>query len=209
MKTTITLALTLWLGVSGFVSAHPYADESDHHDAEHDEISPRAALLDLDDLDDIKSRHSREFAHLKVRNHDEAAYVVHWIGFDGSRHRRAYIAPGDEWSQRTYAGHVWLITDDRGTPRQLLRPERECEIDVRSLRSLHRRNGDRDSDRRKSPFARDPELEPGRVRTRSDGSIPGAVPVRPGASGFPGAISNKAGQGFPGAVRRLPSSQTR
>lgn len=42
--------------------------------------------------------------------------VVYWIDMDGRRRRYAAIAPGGQHDQHTYAGHVWLVTDQAGTP---------------------------------------------------------------------------------------------
>ncbi len=42
--------------------------------------------------------------------------VVYWIDMDGQRRRYAAVAPGAQHDQHTYAGHVWLVTDQAGTP---------------------------------------------------------------------------------------------
>jgi len=42
--------------------------------------------------------------------------VVYWIDMDGQRRRYAAVAPGAQHDQHTYAGHVWLVTDQADTP---------------------------------------------------------------------------------------------
>ena len=43
-------------------------------------------------------------------NQTPAEIVVYWLDLDGQRRRYAAVAPGDQHSQHTFAGHVWLVT---------------------------------------------------------------------------------------------------
>jgi dipeptidyl-peptidase 4 len=43
-------------------------------------------------------------------NQTPTEIVVYWVDMDGQRRRYAAIAPGDQHSQHTFAGHVWLVT---------------------------------------------------------------------------------------------------
>lgn len=189
-----TLVRILFLAAASLVSPVVADDDSGNPGT----ISPEEAQLDLDRLDQVKSRRSDHFAQVRVRNNDDELCLVHWVDFDGVSHRRGHIPPGGEWNQRSYDGHVWLITDRHGKPRQLLRACKDgCEIEIRS-RTVVRRRAPVDDDAER-PFRRDPDREPRRVRVRVDGRIPGSIPVAAGRSAFPGSIPVK-----PGITTRIP-----
>ncbi len=53
---------------------------------------------------------------ITFENKTPGEIVIDWIDMDGQRRRYAALGPGSQHDQHTYAGHVWLVTDQAGTP---------------------------------------------------------------------------------------------
>jgi dipeptidyl-peptidase-4 len=53
---------------------------------------------------------------LHFENHTNDVVKIYWIDTEGDRHQYEALKPGDQWDQPTYAGHVWLVTDQAEKP---------------------------------------------------------------------------------------------
>jgi dipeptidyl-peptidase-4 len=51
---------------------------------------------------------------LEIVNHTADGIEVLWSDFNGGRKRYAQVPPGGETRQNTFAGHVWVVTDQQG-----------------------------------------------------------------------------------------------
>src|SRR5438093_803611 len=49
-------------------------------------------------------------------NHSRASINLHWMTSDGNRQPYAKVPVGEQHVQHTYAGHVWMVSDDAGKP---------------------------------------------------------------------------------------------
>lgn len=88
--------------------------------------------LPLDQLEGAKSGNSKERTFLRIRNQTDEPFRVFWIDFEGKRQPKGQVAPKQAWTQETFAGHLWLLTDDDGEPQQLLEtPAEDSQLDLR------------------------------------------------------------------------------
>ncbi|HWE96148.1 MAG TPA: prolyl oligopeptidase family serine peptidase [Tepidisphaeraceae bacterium] len=60
------------------------------------------------------SRNSSDETSVSFDNRTPGVAHIDWIDPAGEHHRYATVKPGDHWEVQTYAGHVWLVTDESG-----------------------------------------------------------------------------------------------
>jgi hypothetical protein len=51
---------------------------------------------------------------LRFRNRTAQELQLHWVDYQGKRQSYGTLPPGEQRAQRTYANHVWLVTDESG-----------------------------------------------------------------------------------------------
>ena len=52
-------------------------------------------------------------AEVTFENDSHGIVIVYWMDFEGHREHYATLPPGGRHTQPTYAGHVWVLTDDK------------------------------------------------------------------------------------------------
>ncbi|MFT5466755.1 MAG: hypothetical protein ACI8UO_001855 [Verrucomicrobiales bacterium] len=93
---------------------------------------PKLKPLPLEKLEGAKSGDSTERTFLRIRNQTDEPVRIFWIDFEGKRQPKGSIAPKQDWSQETFASHLWLLTDESGEPQQLLETTAEdSQLDLR------------------------------------------------------------------------------
>ena len=58
-----------------------------------------------------------EATTITFTNHAGQPVTLYWLPGDGGRKPYATLAPGETYTQNTYAGHTWLIVGQDGHPR--------------------------------------------------------------------------------------------
>ena len=71
-------------------------------------------------------------ASLRIENETPGRIQYHWIDFEGETRSYGWIDPGRRSKQNTFAGHLWLITDESGREIALASaPARDGKLVVR------------------------------------------------------------------------------
>ncbi len=60
-----------------------------------------------------KSRKRGEETEIRFDNQTERSVKLFWIDEAGERHAYGRIAAGEQRAQHTFAGHVWLVTNNQ------------------------------------------------------------------------------------------------
>ena len=56
-----------------------------------------------------------------------------WLDTEGKRQSYGRLRPGQEHEQHTYAGHVWLVVDDKGNPLGLkVAEDKDLTVEIRT-----------------------------------------------------------------------------
>jgi hypothetical protein len=86
-------------------------------------LSSGGALRSCEDLPSAKycqsepnyaSRPSKERTGMTFVNRSEAPVEIYWLGFQGERVPYQHLPPGGRFTQQTFIGHNWLVTDTAG-----------------------------------------------------------------------------------------------
>jgi len=107
------------------------------------ELSPQAAAAHAD----IASRQTlRPFqggpkASRRTGNETTVTFINHtagdveffWLDTEGTRQSYGRLSQGQERAQHTYAGHVWLVVDDKGSPLGLtVAEDKDATVEIRT-----------------------------------------------------------------------------
>ncbi len=66
-------------------------------------------------------------------NRTAGTVELFWLDPDGKRQSYGRLRPGQEHEQHTFAGHVWLVVDDKGRPLGLkVAEEKELTVEIRA-----------------------------------------------------------------------------
>jgi dipeptidyl aminopeptidase/acylaminoacyl peptidase len=126
----------------------------------------------------IPSVRTGEETSITFMNRTTEDIEIYWIDSETQRRHYAFVRPGGEHRQHTYAGHVWLVTEKagkRGAVFVAAEEPIEAVVDAKSLREItdgrraRRGGGERRAqtpDGKWSAFIRDYNLY---VRNRDDG----------------------------------------
>ena len=57
---------------------------------------------------------SKKQVSLRFDNRTKSRVKIHWIDFQGKRSPRGWIDPERKATHKTFAGHLWVITDEKG-----------------------------------------------------------------------------------------------
>jgi dipeptidyl aminopeptidase/acylaminoacyl peptidase len=114
------------------------------------------------------SRQTREETSVTFVNRTSGTVELFWLDTDGKRQSYGRLRPGDERTQHTFAGHVWLVTDGQGQPLGVkVAEDTDATVDIRDKASADRKNPDpteinSDDDATANP----PQVQSGRQRRR-------------------------------------------
>jgi hypothetical protein len=78
--------------------------------------TPPAVCADERAMASAGSRRGGVFDETEFRIHNttNSKALLYWVDFDGSRKFYSEILPHQTVSQRTYRGHVWVVTNEQG-----------------------------------------------------------------------------------------------
>jgi hypothetical protein len=79
---------------------------------------------------DGRSTESLKRARISFSNRTEEPVKVYWVDFGGNRRLYKTLNPGHGYRQRTYDGHVWVVTDMRENKLSHAVAEAREEIEV-------------------------------------------------------------------------------
>ncbi len=87
------------------------------------------------------SRGTGEETTVTFVNRTSAAVELYWLDTEGKRQSYGRLRPGDERSQHTFAGHVWLVTDAQGRPLGVkVAEDTDATVDIRDKDAADRKN---------------------------------------------------------------------
>ena len=121
------------------------------------------------------SKQTGEESTVTFVNRTSAAVELFWLDTDGKRQSYGRLRPGEERSQHTFAGHVWLVTGAQGRPLGVkVAEDSDATVDIRDAPASNRTNPESpeiisDGDAAESPAVGQPD-RPRRRSTRRGSS---------------------------------------
>jgi dipeptidyl aminopeptidase/acylaminoacyl peptidase len=101
-------------------AAAPHADDASSRTLQPVEGGPR------------RSRQTGDETTLTFVNRTDGEVQLFWLDLEGNRKSYGRLRPGQEHEQHTYAGHVWLVVDDKGSPLGLkVAEDKDVTIEIR------------------------------------------------------------------------------
>ena len=93
-------------------------------------------LLVNNDSRSFKSQSSLSKSSIIFRNDTTETYKLFWADYKGQRKPFGHLHPGTGRFQVTYVGHVWIITDSRGSIRKAVRANEKPSLVIFGQRKL-------------------------------------------------------------------------
>lgn len=90
------------LVAAGCATTTPVIDTGSLHRIDCDEVVGRSSVS------------SDERFRVNVVNRRDEVLDMYWIDFEGAEEPKGSVAPGEIWSQVTYATHPWVARDASG-----------------------------------------------------------------------------------------------
>ncbi len=76
----------------------------------------------------LKSRNSGVAVTIRFKNKSRGYRVIEWLNYKGQPVTYKHLQAGQSYTQQTYAGHPWMITDGPGNCRQIFVPGKRSRI---------------------------------------------------------------------------------
>jgi len=76
----------------------------------------------------LKSRNSGVPVTIRFRNRSNGYRVIEWLNYKGQPVTYKHLQAGQSYTQQTYAGHPWMITDGPGNCRQIFVPGNRSRV---------------------------------------------------------------------------------
>ncbi len=80
------------------------------------------------------SRHTGDDTTVTFINRMAGEVELFWLDTEGKRQSYGRLRPGQVYEQHTYAGHVWLVVDDKGHPLGLkVAEDKDARVEIRTV----------------------------------------------------------------------------
>ena len=80
------------------------------------------------------SRHTGDDTTVTFINRMAGEVELFWLDTEGKRQSYGRLRPGQVYEQHTYAGHVWLVVDDKGHPLGLkVAEDKDVRVEIRTV----------------------------------------------------------------------------
>ena len=116
------------------------------------------------------SRHTGDDTTVTFINRMAGEVELFWLDTEGKRQSYGRLRPGQVYEQHTYAGHVWLVVDDKGHPLGLkVAEDKDARVEIRTVSKPDKRRTE--DHRRRLPGRKQPDQAPWPDRVASAGQI--------------------------------------